>query len=106
MNKGKHPYPDFLIGEVSRVEVPDTRHKIWGEGYKAGKQDRQVIKSIIRAQNGMVLVFDQQGEQIPEYQGQYEKVRLHILKDAPPGAVFSHALDGETKLKTVPREEW
>ena len=54
----------------------------------------------------MVLIFDDNGEQITEYQGQYEQVRLRILKDAPPSAVFSYAFDYESGLKTVPREEW
>jgi len=106
MNTSKNPYPEFLIDEVSGTSVPDTRHKIWAEDYEAGRKDRQVIKSAIKAQNGMVLIFDDKGEQIPEYQGQYEQVRLRILKDAPPSAVFSYAFDYESGLKTVPREEW
>jgi len=86
--------------------VPDIRHKIWAEGYTAGKEDRQVIKSIIKTPNGMVLVFDGKGEQIPEYQGQYEKVKPHILKDAPPSAEFNYAFDNQTQIKVVPRKEW
>jgi len=31
-----------------------------------------MIKTVIRCQNDMVMVFDKKGEQIPEYQGQYE----------------------------------
>ena len=106
MNTSQNPYPELLIDEVSGIEVPDTRHKIWAEGYKAGRKNRQVINSVIKTQSGMVLVFDDKGEQIPEYQGRYEKVRLRILKDAPPSAVFSHAFDCESDLKTVLREEW
>ncbi len=49
----------------------------------------QIIKSVIKAPNGMVLVFDDKGVQISEYQGQYEKVKPRILEDAPPSAVFS-----------------
>ena len=70
------------------------------------KEDRQVIKSIIKTPNGMVLVFDGKGEQIPEYQGQYEKVKSRILNNAPPSAEFSYAFDNETEIKAVPREEW
>ena len=65
-----------------------------------------MIKTVIKFPNGMVMVFDNRGEQIPEYQGQYEKVKPRILKDAPPSAVFSYAFDNETQLKTAPREEW
>lgn len=86
--------------------MPDIRHKIWAEGYKAGKEDKQVIKSIIKTPNGMVLVFDGKGEQIPEYQGQYENVKPNILKDAPPSAEFSYAFDNKTEIKVVSRKEW
>jgi len=106
MNTSKNPHQEFSVDDISRIQLPDTRHKIWAEGYEAGRKDRQVIKSVIKAQNGMVLIFDDKGEQIPEYQGQYEQVKLRILKDAPPSAVFSYAFDYESGLKTVPREEW
>ncbi len=106
MNRSKNPYSELLIDETAGIEVPAIRHKIWAEGYKASKEDRQVIKSIIKTPNGMVLVFDDKGEQIPEYQGQYEKVKPRILKDAPLSAKFSYAFDNETELKAVPREEW
>jgi len=106
VSKSKNPYPEFLIDEASGVEVPDVRHRIWAEGYQVSRNDRQVIKSVIKTQNGMVLVFDDNGEQIPRYQGQYERVKSRILKDAPPSAVFSYAFDNETELGTVPGEEW
>jgi len=106
MNRYKNPYPKFLIDEASGIEVPDTRHKVWAEGYETGRKNRQVIKNTIKARSGIVLVFDDKGEQIPEYQGQYEQVRLRILKDAPPSAIFSYVLDYESELKPVPREEW
>jgi len=63
-----------------------------------------MIKSVIKSQKGMVLVFNEKGEQIPEYQGQYEEVRKRILRDAPPDAVFQH--DEVRQLKAVGREEW
>ena len=106
MNRSKNPYSELLIDETSGIEVPAIRHKIWVEGYTAGKEDRQVIKSIIKTPNGMVLVFDGKGEQIPEYQGQYEEVKRKILKDAPLNAVFGCFPDYETELQIVPREEW
>ena len=106
MHASKNPYPELLSDEASGIEVPDTRHKIWAEGYKAGRKSRQVIKSVIKTQGGMVMVFDDKGEQVPEYQGRYEAVRLRILKDAPASAVLSHAYNCESDLKTVLREEW
>jgi hypothetical protein len=54
----------------------------------------------------MVMVFDEKGEQIPEYQGQYEEVKKGILKDAPPTAVFSYLFDYEPELREAPKEQW
>ncbi len=66
-----------------------------------------MIKSVYKWQDGIVMVFDKKGEQIPEYQGQYEDVKESILKDAPPDAVFSHGFWDEAELlKVVSREEW
>jgi len=62
MNRSQNPYPEFLIDEVSGVEVLDIRHQIWTEGYEAGKEDKQVTKTVIRRQNDMVMVFDEEGE--------------------------------------------
>lgn len=106
MSRSKNPHPGFLIDEVSGSKVLDIRHQIWTEGYKAGREDRQVIKTAIRCQNNMVMVFDKKGEQIPEYQAQYEEVKGKILKDAPPDAVFGYLPDYETELQIVPREAW
>ena len=52
----------------------------------------------------MVLVFDEKGKQMPQYQGRYDKVRDRILRDAPPDAVFWH--DEVRQLKPVEKEEW
>jgi len=65
-----------------------------------------MINSVIRCPNDVVLVLDQDGEQIPEYQGQYQEVRELILNDAPPETLFGHWLDYETDITTVSREEW
>lgn len=65
-----------------------------------------MIKSVIRCPNDMVVVFDEDEEQVPEYQGRYEEVKEHILKDAPPEAVFGHWFDFETEIRTVSRGEW
>ena len=106
MSRSKNLYPEFLIDEVSGIKVPDTRHQIWTEGYKAGRKERQMIESAIRCPNNMIIVFDDKGEQIPKYQGQYHEVKESILKDAPPDALFGYFLNYEAELKVVPREEW
>ena len=54
----------------------------------------------------MVMVFDENGEQIPEYQGQYEEVNERILRDAPPRAIFGRWPDYEVDIQTVSREDW
>jgi len=65
-----------------------------------------MIKTAIRFQNNMVMVFDKEGEQIPRYQGKYEEVKESILKDAPPEAVFAHGYSDTGDLIKVSREEW
>jgi len=62
-----------------------------------------MIKSVLKVENGTVLVFDENDEQIPEYQGQYEEVRDKILRDAPPDAAFGVITSA---IRAVPREQW
>jgi len=54
----------------------------------------------------MVMVFDEKGEQIPEYQGQYEEIKERILKDAPQASRFGYFFDYEPELQEIPRDEW
>ena len=71
------------------------------------KRSRQrAIKTVIRCSNDMVIVFDKRGEQIPEYQGRYQKVKESILRDAPNDAVFGRFPDCESELAIIPRQEW
>jgi hypothetical protein len=49
-----------------------------------------MIKTIIRAGNDMVLVFNENGDEMPEYQGLYYDVKDKILADAQIEAVFKH----------------
>jgi len=71
------------------------------------KKKERMIKTVIRCPDNMVVVFDKKGEQIPEYQHLYEKVKKSILKDAPTNAVFCYLPDySEPKLQRVTREEW
>lgn len=65
-----------------------------------------VIKTVIRWPNNMVMVFDHNGEQLPEYQGQYEVVKEGILRDAPADAAFAHSVSAAGALRKVPREAW
>jgi hypothetical protein len=38
--------------------------------------------------NGMVMTFDEKGDQMPDYQGRLPAVRDRILADAPDSAEF------------------
>jgi len=65
-----------------------------------------MIKSVIRCPNNMVVVFDENDEQIPEYQGRYEEIKERIMRDALPDTLFGHWFDYETDVRTVSRQEW
>ena len=65
-----------------------------------------IIRTIIRCPSDIVMAFDEEGEQIPEYQGQYREVRQSILKDAPPDAIFGYLSDFVPELREVLREDW
>lgn len=65
-----------------------------------------MIKTIIRLKSDMVMVFDEEGEQVPEYQGQYEAVRERILRSAPPDTVFTYWFDCKAEPEAVSREGW
>lgn len=73
-----------------------------GEGAKGGEE---MINQVIRWSNDNVMVFDERGEQIPEFQGPYAEVRIKILAHAPKSAKFFHG-DWPTVENPVPREEW
>ena len=51
-----------------------------------------MINEVIRSQNDMVLVFDEKGEQMVEYQGRYQDARVKILARAPKKAKFYHGI--------------
>ena len=65
-----------------------------------------MIKTVIKSADGMVMVFDGTGEQVPQYQGSYQEVKPLILRDAPAEARFGCFPNGGQELKIVPREEW
>ena len=65
-----------------------------------------MIRTAISFQSNIVMVFDAEGEQIPEYQGQYEDVKGSILRDASPDTVFTRWFNCDIEPSTVSREEW
>lgn len=62
-----------------------------------------MISEVIKLETGKVLVFDEKGEQIPEFQGSYQDVRVKILARAPRDAKFFH---GDWPGHPVPRKDW
>ena len=65
-----------------------------------------VIESVYRLKNDTVMVFDAEGEQVPEYQGQYEDVKERILREVPSDAVLSHWFDSAIEPEVVTKENW
>lgn len=53
----------------------------------------------------MVIVGNEFGIQLAEYQGSYDTVKDKILKDAPDSALFYHAIWGGPITK-VEKKEW
>jgi hypothetical protein len=44
---------------------------------------KKILRNCYRFQNGMVMAFDQNGEQVPEYQGPWHEVRNKLIRDYP-----------------------
>jgi len=65
-----------------------------------------VIRTVIRINNNMVMVFDEEGEQIPWYQGNYDDVKERVLADAPSGSVFNHWFGHSLDPEVVASEAW
>lgn len=68
---------------------------------KAGK-----MKTIIRTDSDMVLVFDELGEQVPEYQGLYSDVRDKVLGNVSESSEFYHWFGASRRPERVPAERW
>ena len=65
-----------------------------------------MIKTAIRLRNNMVMVFNAEGEQVPDYQGQYEDVKERVLRDASSGTVFNHWFGCALEPEAVPGKNW
>ena len=44
MRKSRNPYPRIITDECSGLQISNTAHKIWAEGYKAGRKDEHINK--------------------------------------------------------------
>ena len=65
-----------------------------------------MIKTVIRLQNDLVMVFDESGEEIPEYQGYYHNVKDKIITDCTATSVFYHWFGFAMKPYEVKMEDW
>jgi hypothetical protein len=65
-----------------------------------------MMKTVIRLSNNMVMVFDDEGEQMPGYQGQYEDVKEKIQVDASAGTVFNHWFGNSCEPEVVAGINW
>ena len=64
------------------------------------------IATVVRLENDMVMVFDENGEQVTGYQGTYEHVRDMLMHSTPTGAVFSYWYEDMAEPLEVRREAW
>jgi hypothetical protein len=65
-----------------------------------------MIKTVIRTRNDMVLVFDENGEEMPRYQGYYYQVKNIIMADARPGSIFNHWFGYSLEPEVVGPDCW
>ena len=72
--------------------------------FHPGRAD--VIKTVIRTAHDMVMVFDENGEQMPDYQGCYEDVKEKVLAGAPAGSAFNHWFGKSGGPEIVAPELW
>lgn len=62
-----------------------------------------MIAKVIFWSNGMVMVFDERGQQLPDYQGRKWEHLVSILRDAPPACQFQEGNWNEGWIKDIER---
>jgi len=65
-----------------------------------------MIDIVIKTSGNMVIVYDEYGRRVPEYQGSYEEVRNKILRDAPLSAIFVFRKEAWFEHLIVDRKKW
>jgi len=96
---------DYEI-KITYIIVIHADNSINGNKIKIRRGGAKMIKTVIRLKDNSVMVFDKEGEQLPQYQGRYESVREKILNDAPAGTVFNHWFGHSLKPGIVACESW
>ena len=56
-----------------------------------------VITAVYVFANGMAMVFDQFGHQMPDYQGVWEEVKEKVMRDKPANVSVGHCSWNEFK---------
>jgi hypothetical protein len=46
MSKNGNPYPEIIIDECSGIQISNVEHRIWAEGYEAGRNDGQADEGV------------------------------------------------------------
>jgi hypothetical protein len=72
-------------------------------GVREPSNGGNVIAKVIVWQNGMVMVFDEVGRQMPDYQGPKEEVWEKIKRDAPEAATFEGGAWETGEMKPISR---
>lgn len=52
------------------------------------------------------MVFDENGKEMPRYQGYYSEVKDKIIEDAQSGSIFNHWFGYSLKPVAVGPERW
>lgn len=65
-----------------------------------------MVNTVIRAANNMVIAFDEQGNQMPAYQGKYEDVKKKIIADLGAGAAYIHWFGTSSEPDAVTPVNW
>jgi hypothetical protein len=65
------------------VCTPNKRTPYCGAPGCEWPKKKKILTNCYRFENGMVMAFDQNSEQMPEYQGRFEDVRHKIIRDFP-----------------------
>ena len=65
-----------------------------------------MIKTVIRAANNMVFAFDEQGNQMPEFQGRYEEVKRKIEAETGTESAFIQWFGVSPEPDIVSKVNW
>jgi len=96
--KNEVPHPEFIRGLKKGIwayaiskggeQVVGIRERLIGKVMEEiDRELKGIIAKVMRCQNGMVAVFDAQGEQLLYYQGLWDKKKDLILEDKPINVV-------------------